>query len=290
MSTGVLGIIGGSGLYHFPELEIVERVEVVTPYGLPSSQLTIGKLGTTTIVFLPRHGEGHRLTPTELPYRANIYALKQLGVTHLVTVSAVGSLKESLPPLTIVIPDQIIDRTVARPRSFFGDGIVAHVGLADPFCPRLSSALVAVAESAGIPVVHGGAYVCIEGPQFSTRAESNLYRSWDASVIGMTAMPEARLAREAEMCYATIAMVTDYDVWHETEDAVTVEMVIANLKRNTETAREMIRALARAGLPERSCACGNALQNAIVTAPEAITPDIKRRLGIIGARYLTPSE
>lgn len=290
MSTGVLGVIGGSGLYHFPDLEIIERVEVVTPYGLPSSQLTIGKLGTTTIVFLPRHGEGHRLTPTELPYQANIYALKQLGVTHLVTVSAVGSLKESLPPLTIVVPDQIIDRTVARPRSFFGDGVVAHVGLADPFCPRLSAALLEAAGSAGIPVVHGGTYVCIEGPQFSTRAESNLYRSWGASVIGMTAMPEARLAREAEMCYATIAMVTDYDVWHETEDAVTVEMVIANLKRNTETAREMIRALAQTGLPARTCPCGNALQNAIVTAPEAMTPDIRRRLGIIGARYLQSSE
>lgn len=290
MSTGVLGVIGGSGLYHFPDLEIIERVEVVTPYGLPSSQLTIGKLGTTTMVFLPRHGEGHRLTPTELPYQANIYALKQLGVTHLVTVSAVGSLKESLPPLTIMVPDQIIDRTVARTRSFFGDGIVAHVGLADPFCPRLSAALLEAAGSAGIPVVHGGTYVCIEGPQFSTRAESNLYRSWGASVIGMTAMPEARLAREAEMCYATIAMVTDYDVWHETEDAVTVEMVIANLKRNTDTARAMIRALAQTGLPDRICPCSNALQNAIVTAPEAMTSDIRRRLGIIGARYLQSSE
>ncbi|GIW04760.1 MAG: S-methyl-5'-thioadenosine phosphorylase [Thermomicrobiales bacterium] len=290
MSTMKLGVIGGSGLYDFPGLEIVERVEVVTPFGLPSAPLTIGQLGVTTIVFLPRHGEGHRLTPTELPYQANIYALKQLGVTHLVTVSAVGSLKESLPPLTIVIPDQIIDRTVARPRSFFGDGIVAHVGIADPFCPRLTTALLDAAGSAGIPVVQGGTYVCIEGPQFSTRAESNLYRSWDASVIGMTAMPEARLAREAEMCYATIAMVTDYDVWHETESAVTVEMVIANLHRNTAMARDMIRALALSGLPERTCPCGNALQNAIVTSPGAITPEIRRRLGVIGARYLAPTE
>jgi 5'-methylthioadenosine phosphorylase len=290
LSTTILGVIGGSGLYDFPGLEIVERVEVVTPFGLPSDRLTIGRLGATTIVFLPRHGEGHRLTPTELPYQANIYALKQLGVTHLVTVSAVGSLKESLPPLTIVIPDQIIDRTVARPRSFFGNGIVAHVGIADPFCPRLTTALLDAASNGGIPVVHGGTYVCIEGPQFSTRAESNLYRSWDASVIGMTAMPEARLAREAEMCYATIAMVTDYDVWHETESAVTVEMVIANLHRNTAMARDMIRALAQAGLPERICQCGDALQNAIVTSPDAITPEIRRRLGVIGARYLAPRE
>ncbi len=290
MSTTILGVIGGSGLYDFPGLEIVERVEVVTPFGLPSDRLTIGRLGATTIVFLPRHGEGHRLTPTELPYQANIYALKQLGVTHLVTVSAVGSLKESLPPLTIVIPDQIIDRTVARPRSFFGNGIVAHVGIADPFCPRLTTALLDAAGNAGIPVVHGGTYVCIEGPQFSTRAESNLYRSWDASVIGMTAMPEARLAREAEMCYATIAMVTDYDVWHETESAVTVEMVIANLHRNTAMARDIIRALAQTGLPERTCPCGDALQNAIVTSPDAITPEIRRRLGVIGARYLAPTE
>jgi len=286
LAESILGIIGGSGLYDLPELEVLERVDVSTPYGLPSGRLTIGRLGATMIVFLPRHGEGHRLMPTELPYRANIYALKQLGVTHLVTVSAVGSLQESLPPLSIVLPDQIIDRTVSRPRTFFGEGIVAHVGIADPFCPCLSDAVAGVAAEAGIPIVRGGTYICIEGPQFSTRAESNLYRSWGASVIGMTAMPEARLAREAELCYTTIAMVTDYDVWHESEEAVTVEMVIANLQRNTEKARELIRRLAQAGLPERACACSSALKDAIVTAPEAVTPEIRRRLGVIGAKYL----
>ncbi len=281
-----LGIIGGSGLYHLPEMEIVDRVAVETPYGEPSDHLTLGRLGQTEVVFLPRHGAGHRLTPSELPYQANLYALKQVGVTHLVTVSAVGSLKEELPPLSIVLPDQIIDRTVARPRSFFGSGVVAHVGIADPFCPNLRAAIGDAARAAGVPIVNLGTYVCIEGPQFSTRAESRLYRSWGASVIGMTAMPEARLAREAELCYATIAMVTDFDVWHETEAHVTVELVIANLMANTETGRRLVRGLAAAGLPERTCLCGDALKDAIVTSPAAISDAARRRLGVIGERYL----
>ncbi|MEA2515730.1 MAG: 5-methylthioadenosine phosphorylase [Thermomicrobiales bacterium] len=286
MANGKLGIIGGSGLYDLPDLQIDDRLLLETPFGTPSDRLIVGHLGSIDVVFLPRHGAGHRLTPSELPYRANIYALKQLGVTHLLTVSAVGSLKEELPPLTIVLPDQIIDRTVARPRTFFEGGVVAHVGLAHPFCPCLSGEIARAAATTGIPIVEGGTYLCIEGPQFSTRAESMLYRSWDAAVIGMTAMPEARLAREAELCYATIAMVTDYDVWHETEGPVTVEMVVANLRANTEAAKRIVRAVADQGLPDRTCTCGDALRDAIVTAPDAITPETRRRLGVIAERYL----
>ena len=286
MTVGKLGVIGGSGLYNLPELEIIDRRIVETPFGTPSDALTIGRLQERDIVFLPRHGGGHVHTPSELPYRANIYALKALGVTHLLTVSAVGSLKEELPPLTIVIPDQIIDRTMIRPRSFFGDGVVAHVGLAEPFCSVFSDTVTAAANGAGISVVQGGCYVCIEGPQFSTRAESNLYRSWGASVIGMTSMPEARLAREAELCYATIAMVTDYDVWHDTEEAVTVDMVIANLMKNAESARALVKSIADLGLPDRRCSCSSALENGIITDREAITPEIRTRLGVIANRYL----
>jgi 5'-methylthioadenosine phosphorylase len=284
--NGKLGIIGGSGLYDFPDLQVLERLTVDTPFGPPSDQLVSGRLGVTDMVFLPRHGAGHRLTPTELPYRANIYALKQLGVTHVLTVSAVGSLKEELPPLTVVLPDQIIDRTVARPRTFFEGGAVAHVGLAHPYCDCLNNAIAHAASSAGLSVVGRGTYVCIEGPQFSTKAESMLYRSWGAAVIGMTAMPEARLAREAELCYATLAMVTDYDVWHETEGPVTVEMVVANLHKNTEIARAIVRSLAARGLPQRSCSCGDALRDAIVTDRDAITPETRARLGVVAERYL----
>jgi 5'-methylthioadenosine phosphorylase len=282
-----LGIIGGSGLYNLPELETIERKAVQTPYGPPSDELTIGRLHGLDLVFLPRHGAGHRHTPSELPYQANIYALKQLGITHLLTVSAVGSLQEDLPPLTLVLPDQIIDRTLIRPRSFFDNGVVAHVGIANPFCPNFQTTIAEAAGRLGVSIIRGGSYVCIEGPQFSTRAESNLYRSWGASVIGMTAMPEARLAREAELCYATIAMVTDYDVWHETEDAVTVDIVIANLLRNAETARSILTEISRGRLSERTCPCGDALANAIVTDRNFITPEIRDRLGVIGERYLS---
>jgi 5'-methylthioadenosine phosphorylase len=281
-----LGIIGGSGLYNLPNLDVTDVIDVETPFGRPSDHITLGRLAGTDIVFLPRHGAGHRHTPTELPYRANIYALKELGVTHVLSVSAVGSLREELPPLTIVSPDQIIDRTMLRPRTFFEDGIVAHVGIAEPFCPLLRSTLDSCAGSIGQQVHESGIYVCIEGPQFSTKAESNLYRSWGASVIGMTAMPEARLAREAELCYATLAMVTDYDVWHESEAAVTVEMVIANLHHNTETGRALIQAVAEHGLPERTCGCSDALSQAIVTNPQAISQETKARLGVIAKRYL----
>lgn len=286
MTRAVLGIIGGSGLYQLPDLDITERRSIETPFGEPSDELSIGRLHGTDVVFLPRHGAAHRHTPSDLPYRANIYALKAVGVTHLLTVSAVGSLREELPPLTTVLPDQIIDRTFARANTFFDRGVVAHVGLADPYCGAFRDALAASAGELGIDVVNGGAYICIEGPQFSTRAESNLYRGWGASVIGMTAMPEARLAREAEICYATLAMVTDYDVWHASEEPVTVEMVVANLRRNADVARALVAGIARAGLPARTCGCGDGLANAIITAQEAITPETRQRLGVIGARYL----
>jgi 5'-methylthioadenosine phosphorylase len=272
-----------------PDLAVTEVVEVETPHGAPSGKLTVGRLGETETIFLPRHGHGHRLSPTELPYRANIYALKQLGVTHLLSVSAVGSLREDLPPRSLVLPDQIIDRTVARERTYFENGIVAHVGLAWPYCPDFRLAVWEAAKEAGHPITGGGCYICIEGPQFSTRAESVLYRHWDAAVIGMTAMPEARLAREAELCYATLAMVTDYDVWHDSEGPVTVEMVLGNLQANAEAGRDIVRAVARRGLSECDSNCRNALANAIITDPALISDGTKRRLGVIGARYLSDS-
>jgi 5'-methylthioadenosine phosphorylase len=286
----MLGIIGGSGLYDLPDLELVDRVLPDTPYGFPSDEIRIGRVEGRELAFLSRHGRGHRLTPTELPYQANIYALKAIGVTRVVTVSAVGSLRADLPPRTAVLPDQIIDRTVSRPRSFFGEGAVAHVGLADPFCHQLCGQISDASIAVERPVVRGGTYVCIEGPQFSTKAESRLYRSWGCAVIGMTAMPEARLAREAELCYATIAMVTDFDVWHEAEEPVTVDIVIANHGANLATAQAILRQLASVDLAARTCDCGNALQGAIVTDPAVIPPPTRRKLGIIADRYLPPAE
>jgi 5'-methylthioadenosine phosphorylase len=286
----MLGIIGGSGLYDLPGVELIDRVLPDTPYGFPSDEITIGRIEGREIAFLSRHGRGHRLTPTELPYEANIYALKQIGVNRIVTVSAVGSLREELPPRTAVLPDQIIDRTVSRPRSFFGGGVVAHVGVADPFCEQLSAQIVDASVQAQRPVVQGGTYLCIEGPQFSTKAQSRLYRSWECAVIGMTAMPEARLAREAELCYATLAMVTDFDVWHESAGEVTVDMVVANHGANLATAQAILRELASIDLGARTCGCGNALEGAIVTDPAVIPPLTRQRLGIIADRYLPPAE
>jgi 5'-methylthioadenosine phosphorylase len=286
----MLGIIGGSGLYDLPDLEFVDRVLPDTPYGFPSDEITIGRIDGRELAFLSRHGRGHRLTPTELPYHANIYALKSIGVTRVVTVSAVGSLRQDLPPRTAVLPDQIIDRTVRRPPSFFGDGAVAHVGLAEPFCSQLAGQISDASVAVGRPAVRGGTYLCIEGPQFSTKAESRLYRSWGCAVIDMTAMPEARLAREAELCYATIAMVTDFDVWHESEGPVTVDMVVANHDANLATAQAILRQLASIDLGDRTCDCGNALQGAIVTDQAVIPPPTRRKLGIIADRYLPPTE
>jgi 5'-methylthioadenosine phosphorylase len=266
----MLAVIGGSGIYDLEETQQGETFEVETPFGRASDLVHLARIGQTDVLFLARHGAGHVYSPSSVPYRANVFALKELGATRLLSLSAVGSLREELPPRSLVTPDQIIDRTIRHERSFFESGVVAHVGMADPFCARLRAATGEAAELAGRPVRRDGAYVCIEGPQFSTRAESNLYRSWGATVIGMTAMPEARLAREAGLCYAMLAMVTDYDVWHDTEEDVSVEVVNSHLRANSESARAIIRQLVASGLPERTCGCGLALEHAIMTAPELI--------------------
>jgi 5'-methylthioadenosine phosphorylase len=285
-----LGIIGGSGLYQMEGLTDVREVIVSTPFGPPSDALTLGSLGNVPVTFVPRHGRGHRLNPTEVPSRANIYALKSLGVEWVISVSAVGSLREDLAPLDLVIPDQLFDRTKSRPNSFFEGGVVAHVAFADPFCPHLGGQLLEAASSLeGVRTHRGGTYVCIEGPLFSTRAESRVYRQLDFDVIGMTALPEAKLAREAELCYATIACVTDYDVWRESEEAVSVEMVVANLARNVANAARIIRTVA-AGLPtDRSavtCACQDALANAIMTERGMISAPLRERYQLLLGKYL----
>lgn len=282
----MLGVIGGTGLYDLPDLIDRQEIKVSTPFGEPSAPLVMGTLHGRNMAFLPRHGMGHRWSPSDLPYRANIYALKEAGVRHLLSVSAVGSLTEEMEPLHLVIPDQIIDRTTDRKRTFFDGGVVAHVGIAEPFCPDLRSALIAGARTTRRTVHDGGTYVCIEGPQFSTKAESDLHRSWGAAVVGMTAMPEARLAREAELCYATVAMVTDYDVWHESEESVSVEVVMRTLALNVEAGQQLIRALAEVPDLQRGCGCGDALQGAISTDPAVIGEETRSRLGVIGHRYL----
>ena len=287
-TRAVLGVIGGSGLYHLPGLEGVRRETLSTPFGDPSDAVVVGRLGEQEIAFLPRHGQGHRLTPTEVPYRANLHALKQLGVTRVISVSAVGSMQEEIEPGHLVLPTQFIDRTVARPRSFFGDGVVAHVAFADPVCPHLHQHMQAACFAAGAQVHAGGTYLCIEGPHFSTRAESELYRSWKIAVIGMTALPEAKLAREAELCYATLALATDYDCWYAGHAAVTVAQVVETMNKNVALAREVIRsaALGLARLGARRCGCGHALDGAVMTAPEQIPPDARARLSLLlGDRF-----
>jgi len=284
----VLGIIGGSGLYDLPGLSGVRREKVRTPFGDPSDAVVLGRLGDQEIAFIARHGAGHRLSPSEVPYRANLHALKQLGATRVVSVSAVGSMKEAIAPGHLVLPTQYIDRTVARPRTFFADGIVAHVAFADPVCPQLHEHLNAACFAAGATAHSRGTYLCIEGPQFSTRAESELYRSWNVDVIGMTAMPEAKLAREAELCYATVALATDYDCWHPGHDAVTVAQVIETMQKNVALAREVIRnvVLGLGRLGERVCACARALDSAVMTAPAQIPPATRERLALLlGDRY-----
>jgi 5'-methylthioadenosine phosphorylase len=284
----VLGIIGGSGLYDLPGLLGVRQEKLSTPFGDPSDAVVVGRLGDEELAFLPRHGKGHRLTPTEVPYRANLHALKQLGVTRVISVSAVGSMKEEIEPGHLVLPAQFIDRTVARPRTFFGEGVVAHVAFADPVCPQLHQHMQAACFAAGAKVHAGGTYLCIEGPQFSTRAESELYRSWKVSVIGMTALPEARLAREAELCYATLALATDYDCWRTGQASVTVAQVMEIMRENIALAREVVRnaALALGRLGPRSCSCGHALDAAVMTAPAQIPPAARERLALlIGDRF-----
>ena len=286
MSEPKIAFIGGSGLYDIDGLEAREEVKPDTPYGAPSDSIVIGALDGVGVAFLPRHGKGHRFSPTELPYHANIYALKSLGVEQIISISAVGSLKEDVKPLDLLIPDQLIDRTRSRSNTFFGNGIVAHVGFADPFCPALSDVLARSAANQDVKVHKGGTYVVMEGPQFSTRAESELYRSWGASVIGMTALPEAKLAREAGICYATLALVTDYDVWHQTEEEVSVEIVIANLMQNVGTSRRIITDVANRAPKVRECVCESALENAIITSREHIREESKRKLGPLVRRYL----
>jgi 5'-methylthioadenosine phosphorylase len=285
-----IGIIGGSGLYALEGLTNVRELKLETPFGEPSDALVAGELGGTQVVFLPRHGRGHRLTPTEVPYRANVFALKSLGVDWLLSVSAVGSLAERLHPGAIVLPDQYIDRTVRRPPTFFGNGLVAHVSLADPTCPLLREAVVAAAAEVSLPVENGGTYVCIEGPAFSTRAESNLYRSWGAEIIGMTSMPEARLAREAELHYATVALVTDYDCWKTDEAAVSADSVVATLERNVANVRSLlgalVPALGRTAHDPLACGCANALAAAILCDKTLVPPATREALAPIVGRYL----
>ncbi len=281
-----LAIIGGSGLYAMPGLRDTREYNIGTPFGRPSAPIVVGTLEGTRVAFLARHGIGHHITPTEVPYRANIYALKSLAVPRIISISACGSLKEELPPGHIVIPDQIYDNTHGRARSFFGEGLVAHVSVADPFCEDTSSQLETAVRSAGGNVHRGGTFITIEGPRFSTRGESITYRSWGMSIIGMTASPEAFLAREAEICYATMAHVTDYDVWHASEAPVTVEMVIQTLHKNTELAQEAVRLLVRNLRPERNCDCKHALSTALITRKDAIPPATLQKLDLLVNKYL----
>jgi len=285
-----IGVIGGSGLYAMDGLTDVHEVRVETPFGAPSDSISIGTLEGVSMAFLPRHGRGHRLNPSELPVRANIWALKSLGVEWVLSVSAVGSMREEVAPKDFSIPDQLFDRTKSRVNSFFEGGVVVHCAFAEPFCSTLSRALTGAALSLGTVKVHeGGTYICIEGPLFSTKAESRIYRQWGVDVIGMTALPEAKLAREAEMHYATLACITDYDVWHETAESVTVEMVVANLQQNVANAQRVIREIARrAGELDagKTCGCDHALAAAIMTDPQRIPDEVKERYRLLLGRYI----
>jgi 5'-methylthioadenosine phosphorylase len=286
MSTVSIGIVGGSGLYDMAELTDREERTLDTPFGDPSAPYVIGTLRGKRVAFLARHGTGHRLSPSELNFRANIYGFKILGVEYLLSASAVGSLREEYKPMDLVIPDQFVDRTRGRISTFFGDGLVAHVGFAHPFCKHLSRVAFDSAKAAGATVHKGGTYVCMEGPQFSTLAESQLYRSWGMDIIGMTNLQEAKLAREAEICYSTIALVTDYDSWHPSHDEVTVDMIIANLMQNAKMAQQVI-ATAVEALPfERTCECATALKHALITRPEAVPLDTRLKLAPIVSKYL----
>ena len=281
-----IGIIGGSGLYDMAEVTDRSEVTLQTPFGDPSGPYLLGTLRGRRVAFLARHGAGHRLLPSELNYRANVFGMKTLGVEYILSASAVGSLREEYKPLDLVIPDQFIDRTMGRIGTFFGRGLAAHVGFAHPFCRLLSERAYRSALAAGATVHQGGTYVCMEGPQFSTLAESNLYRSWGAAIIGMTNLQEAKLAREAEICYTTIALVTDYDCWHPEHDHVTVEMIIANLTQNARTAQQVIAAAVEKLPFERTCECASALRYALITRPDAVSENTKRDHAPIVAKYL----
>ena len=286
MQEAEIGIIGGSGLYSMPGLTDIREQALSTPFGDPSDSFILGNLEGRKVAFLARHGRGHRLLPSELNFRANIYAMKQLGVERIVSVSAVGSLKEEHKPTDFVVPDQFIDRTFLRTSTFFGNGVVGHVAFGDPVCETVAKAAVDACAKAGVVGKSGGTYVCMEGPQFSTKAESNLYRSWGADVVGMTNLQEAKLAREAEICYATVAMVTDYDCWHPNHDSVTVDQIVAVLHQNSENAAKVVRATVAALPSERICACASAAKYAILTQPAAIPPEAKERLKLLFGKYL----
>ena len=282
----VFAIIGGSGLYQMDGLEDTREYEIETPFGRPSSPIIVGSLAGKRVAFLARHGIGHFISPTEVNYRANIHALKQLGAKKIISVSACGSLREDYAPGDIIIPDQIFDNTTSRVRSFFGDGLVAHVGVADPFCHTLSGNLFESVKSSGARTHRGGTLITIEGPRFSTKAESHAYRAWGMSIIGMTASPEAFLAREAEICYATMAHVTDYDVWHTSAEPVTVEMVIQTLHKNTEYAQKAIQILAESLDDASNCGCQSALASALITNPDTIPAETRARLDLLVNKYL----
>jgi 5'-methylthioadenosine phosphorylase len=280
-----IGIIGGSGLYSMPGFEAQEEATLQTPFGAPSDNYAIGILGGHKVAFLARHGRGHRISPGELNFRANIYGMKSLGVERIISLSAVGSLKEEHRPQDFVLPDQFFDRTRGRVSTFFGDGLVAHISFADPICPQMMGFVAEACRTAGVNVTQGGTYLCMEGPAFSTKAESNVYRSWGMDVIGMTNLQEAKLAREAEICYVTVAMVTDYDCWHPDHDAVTVNDIIANLVKNAENACRVV-ATAVAAMPSgRNCKCGSALSHAILTDRKAVPETTRQKLGILIDKY-----
>ncbi|HLH01312.1 MAG TPA: S-methyl-5'-thioadenosine phosphorylase [Bryobacteraceae bacterium] len=280
-----IGVIGGSGFYSLLNVEQAEEVRLETPFGEPSDAYVIGQIAGRKVAFLARHGRGHKISPSELNFRANIYGMKMLGVERILSLSAVGSMKEEHAPLDFVIPDQFFDRTRGRISTFFTGGVVAHISFADPVCPQLAQVAHEAARNSGINSKLGGTYLCMEGPAFSTRAESNVYRSWGMDVIGMTNLQEAKLAREAEICYTTVAMVTDYDCWHEAHDAVTVEQIITTLKQNTENARKLVPEVIRTLPKERNCKCGSALKHAILTDRAAIPAEAQRRLGLLIGKY-----
>jgi len=281
-----VAFIGGSGLYNIEGILKIEKLEIDTPFGKTSAPITIGELNNSKIAFLPRHGLNHQINPSEIPSKANIYALKSIGINKIISFSAVGSLQKEIAPLQLVIPNQIIDRTKSRPSTFFENGIVAHVSFADPFCKRLNEFLIKTGASLNIDLHQNKTYLAMEGPQFSTKAESHLYRSWRADIIGMTAIPEAKLAREAEICYSIIATVTDYDCWHETEEDVSVELVVQNLIKNLDTSKKMIYEITSSLNIDNDCECSNALKNAIITKKDSIPNNINEKLSLFTKKYL----
>jgi 5'-methylthioadenosine phosphorylase len=281
-----IGIIGGSGLYSMPGFEAEEEVLIETPFGPPSDNYVLGRLAGRHVAFLARHGRGHRLSPSELNFRANIYGMKSLGVQRIISLSAVGSLKDEHRPLDFVIPDQFFDRTHGRISTFFDDGLVVHISMADPICPELACVAASACRAAGVNVKQGGTYLCMEGPAFSTKAESNVYRGWGMDVIGMTNLQEAKLAREAEICYVTVAMVTDYDCWHPDHDAVTVNDIIAHLFTNADNARKVVLEAVAAMPEQRACKCGSALAHAIITDPKLVPASTRQKLGILIEKYV----